>query len=1353
MIVDKIISAGTTFAGENFVFSNSNNVSFGISGQTITASFSATGTGGGGVAVSAGANSISTGTIVFSNSNGITFGLSNDGMLTASHNGLTSQSNQVVSAANGSFTFQTLTFANSNGVTFNTGTQGLFASVKTDYLTTAMQSDEGSRFVNTNAGLNLTNISATFNSNSISLSVANTVAQSNQTLGLYVTGNSTQNSSTILDARSISFNAIGSITMGYSNGSIQVSAPNALTTAMASDRGTDFVQATAIFAGTNAIGTIASDGISVSVDAQSIQPVAVSASNGSFNFSTLKFVESNGVTWATSTDGIRASVKTDYLTTAMVSDAGSRFVNTSAGLNLTNVSATLSSNSISISVAAQSVQPVAASASNGSFNFSTIKFVETNGVTWITSTDGIRASVKTDYLTTAMASNRGSDFMGTNTAITQNGVSMTANSSGLSLNFPAFLTTAALSNHSHAFATTTTNGSVINIATSNSAGITIAVPAYLTTALTTARASNDAIGLNTALTANGVSWTVNSSGLSLNVPAFLTTAMASNASTNFAGIGSAITNGTMTFGTGGLSLNLSNHLTTARASTDGIGLNTAQSNVTWTVNSSGLSLDARGYAGTNTATTGNISITLNSSGISLNAPAFLTTADLSQNSSRYIQNWKITGNTSGTTSSAQGTDLWLAGGNGVTISGNSNSLSFSVATNYQSQGAYLTTAMASNASTQFVQANAGFAGTNASGTIASSGISISVNAGGGVAIKGSGAQSQSTGTVEFANSNGITFGLSNNGTMTASHNGLTTAMASNRGSDFMGTNTALTANGVSMTANSSGLSLNFPAFLTTAMQSNAATISNVNISGGTTSSNLSNFKFIDSNGVSWSLDTGSKIYATVKTDYQTSGNYLTTAMASNRGSDFVQATAVFNGTNASGTIASNAISISVAAQTNQTLGGYASGNTVGQSSSSTFDARSFSISAVGNMSAGYSNGMLYLSGGTAAAAPVNVSAGTTSGALSQIIFSNSNLVSFGLNGSTITGSVPGTSSLSATGHLSISVNGATISIGAPSPAISGSNGSFSYSTATFGNLNGLSFYTSNGSMVGSYTVPTVNNTSAVGLNSAQSNVTWTVNSSGISLDARGYAGTATSATNASITLNSNGLAISVAAPGGANYTALSVQNRQLGASSTIAPGQSWLWLSPVRIIAPVSASTMFGMLSLSGTITSAATAQFGASLYFGIWSQHSTDANRFDTYWTGGRSFTAWNSGTSSYSYAYDTYNGNSAGSNLGTASVMGLRQIKMDIGSIIPSGIYIFGSMMITSSAGYSAAMSRAVAVFDNPLPTGMGVIGSATNTSNGYVDGGRWSAQTAALPNTISIGHIIQSSNVMPYFKIGAI
>jgi len=56
--------------------------------------------------------------------------------------------------------------------------------------------------------------------------------------------------------------------------------------------------------------------------------------------------------------------------------------------------------------------------------------------------------------------------------------------------------------------------------------------------------------------------------------------------------------------------------------------------------------------------------------------------------------------------------------------------------------------------------------------------------------------------------------------------------------------------------------------------------------------------------------------------------------------------------------------------------------------------------------------------------------------LASIVFSNSNNLSFGLDGSTITGSVPATSSLSATGQVSISVNGSTISIGVPNHYVS-----------------------------------------------------------------------------------------------------------------------------------------------------------------------------------------------------------------------------------------------------------------------------------------------------------------------------
>ena len=234
--------------------------------------------------------------------------------------------------------------------------------------------------------------------------------------------------------------------------------------------------------------------------------------------------------------------------------------------------------------------PVVFSAGTQSSNLTAVSFNNSNGISFGLSNGVITGTVATNYLTTAqppgaylttaMLSNAGSNFLGTNTALTGNGVSVTANSSGLSINVPAFLTTAqpvgaylttaALSNHSHNFATTTTTGASIVVGTTNSNGATIGVPSFLTTAqpvgaylttaalsnhshnlattttngsliviattnslgatiavpsfLTTARASNDAIGLNSALTANGVSVTANSSGLSLNFPAFLTTA-------------------------------------------------------------------------------------------------------------------------------------------------------------------------------------------------------------------------------------------------------------------------------------------------------------------------------------------------------------------------------------------------------------------------------------------------------------------------------------------------------------------------------------------------------------------------------------------------------------------------------------------------------------------------------------------------------------------------------------------------------------------------------------------------------------------------------------------------------------
>lgn len=110
------------------VFSNTNGVSFGVNGSTVTASIAAGAAAG---SISAGTTSVALGQAVFSNSNGVSFGL-NGSTVTASHNGLTSQSNQAASASNGSFTFQTLGFSNANNVTFGTSAGSIItASVNT----------------------------------------------------------------------------------------------------------------------------------------------------------------------------------------------------------------------------------------------------------------------------------------------------------------------------------------------------------------------------------------------------------------------------------------------------------------------------------------------------------------------------------------------------------------------------------------------------------------------------------------------------------------------------------------------------------------------------------------------------------------------------------------------------------------------------------------------------------------------------------------------------------------------------------------------------------------------------------------------------------------------------------------------------------------------------------------------------------------------------------------------------------------------------------------------------------------------------------------------------------------------
>lgn len=175
---------------------------------------------------------------------------------------------------------------------------------------------------------------------------------------------------------------------------------------------------------------------------------------------------------------------------------------------------------------------------------------------------------------------------------------------------------------------------------------------------------------------------------------------------------------------------------------------------------------------------------------------------------------------------------------------------------------------------------------------------------------------------------------------------------------------------------------------------------------------------------------------------------------------------------------------------------------------------------------------------------IAVAAGANSITSGTALFSNSGGVSWGFNGQTITASV-NTSYRASNDGLGLNTAGSNITWTANSNGVS--IDARNYAGTVTGATNATLTMNSAGLSV-SVAAPGAA-TNAVGLNTANSNVTWTVNTSGISLDARGYAGTGLSLTNATATLNSVGLQLSIAAPGGGVAVTASAYGNNFGGIS------------------------------------------------------------------------------------------------------------------------------------------------------------------------------------------------------------
>jgi hypothetical protein len=159
------ISGGTTNAtGPGVSFANSNNVSFGINGNTITASVVPEA----GIGLSAGTQSMATGTAVFSNSNGVSFGL-NASTITAS---VAAETPFAISGGTQSVSTGTVVFSNAGNVSFGmAGSATMTASASV----AAIKSISGGTTNATGQGVSFANgsgVSFGVNGNTITASVA-----------------------------------------------------------------------------------------------------------------------------------------------------------------------------------------------------------------------------------------------------------------------------------------------------------------------------------------------------------------------------------------------------------------------------------------------------------------------------------------------------------------------------------------------------------------------------------------------------------------------------------------------------------------------------------------------------------------------------------------------------------------------------------------------------------------------------------------------------------------------------------------------------------------------------------------------------------------------------------------------------------------------------------------------------------------------------------------------------------------------------------------------------------------------------------------------------------------------------
>lgn len=634
----------------------------------------------------------------------------------------------------------------------------------------------------------------------------------------------------------------------------------------------------------------------------------------------------------------------------------------------------------------------------------------------------------------------------------------------------------------------------------------------------------------------------------------------------------------------------------------------------------------------------------------------------------------LSGNTAGVLAAISSGTLYLAGGNNITLSQNANSITIS-------------------------GANAGGAQTGISSVIVSD-------------------ATYTSGLISFSNQNGVTIGSSVNGA--SQYVRLSVANQTNQSLGiYASSNTTLTSSG---TIDARSLSVRAVGALSVGFSASELVIS----AAANSTLSATGFLSISSNGSTIFVGAGPlSVYASSNTTLTSSGtidgnsfsvramgsltagisagelilsapNALTTQLQ-----QFLALTLAGNTAGTSTFHASNNVSlflnggnnitlsgngstvtISAAAQTVQSIGGYGLGNTT-LTSSSTWDARSLSFAGAGAITVGYS--------------------------------SNSGLFI----------SAPATSSLSATGIVSISTNGSTISIGAPgySGGIStggntaGSTGVVSRRVVYAGS-NGITLSGSTDAALGSATISILGNPQMLALDPFM---------------------------NAPVTNSTLGLSTIYLVPFDVPYEmSASRVNFFLSIAATFsgAPANSTAWLAMgyglyTRMTGAssdrISLATSYSLSYLSASASSST--RLSVTNYIGLSNATSHSTSQYGVQ----------NATVSDY-----------LGSSIG-----GFRVLALPLNMTLAPGRSWMGISIQSASQGASLIFGHSILQhqYSNNLAYRvLGAVSAASNASFYNVSEGLgiYSAQSAAFPNSIPLtSDSIRGANVqtIPYFNFSGV